>query len=128
MEMDDAREESIIPDPVNAPTAKLTAYVQELLAYPGFQVASIYSVVRIKKVTTDSGKGLTDALIFAALAKFPVGVRPDIITCTRRSLEQLRASRTATNATGAPAPTPTDVAGFPIYPTDAISNIETLAL
>jgi len=128
MEMGDAREESITPDPTNAPTARLTAYVQELLAYPGLQVGSLYSVVRIKKLTTDADKGLTDDLIYQALSKFPAGVVPDVILCTRRSLEQLRTSRTATNQTGAPAPLPTEVGGIPVKVTDAISNTETLAL
>jgi hypothetical protein len=46
------------------PTATpLTGYVQDLLARPGLQVGSIRSLVRIKKLTADSGKGLTDTLI-----------------------------------------------------------------
>jgi len=105
-----------------------TAYVQELLAWVGVQVGSIYSVGRIKKLTEDSGKGLTDARIYDLLAKFPTGKRPDVLFCTRRSLAQLRASRTATNPTGSPAPTPTEVDGIPIVPTDAILNTEALTL
>lgn len=104
-----------------------TAYVQELLARPGLQVANKYSIGRIKKLTTDSGKGLTDALIASLLTKFPVGRPPDLMLCSRRSLEQLRASRTATNATGAPAPTPTEAFGVPIVPTDSIVDTEKLA-
>ena len=83
---------------------------------------------RIKKLTADSGKGLTDALIYSALAKFPTGVRPDVMFCSRRSLHQLRNSRTATNQTGAPAPIPTEVEGIPIVPTDSLSDIEALTL
>lgn len=126
--MDDPRIETIL----GANNKKLTGYVQELLAYPGLQVGSLKSVVRIKKLTEDSGKGLTDALIYQALSKFPAGTQPDIILCSRRSLEQLRASRTATNQTGTPAPIPESIAGaggaIPIYPTDAIVDTETLAL
>lgn len=133
MEMDDAREESITPDPTNAPTARLTAYVQELLAYPGLQVGSIQSIVRIKKLTTDSGKGLTDALINAALEKFPAGTQPDVILGTRRSRGQLRDSRTATTVTGQDAAPITTIPGLnggniPFLATDAISNVETLTL
>jgi hypothetical protein len=106
----------------------LTAYVQELLARPGLQVGSVNSIGRIKKLTEDSGKGLTDALIAQLLAKFPVGMMPDVLLCSRRSLQQLQRSRTATNATGAPAPFPTESFGIPIRPTDSISNTETLAL
>ena len=40
-----------------------TAYVQELLAYPGLQIGNKFAVGRIKKLTADSGKGLTDGLI-----------------------------------------------------------------
>jgi hypothetical protein len=105
-----------------------TAYVQEILARPGLQVGSKYSIGRIKKLTADSGKGLTDARIGALLATFPVGRRPDVLLCSRRSLEQLRASRTATNATGAPAPMPTEAYGIPLAATDAILDTEALTL
>jgi hypothetical protein len=128
MAMSDPRIETITPDPTNNPTKKMDGYVQTLLAYPGLQVASRYSAVRIKKITEDAGKGLTDELIYEALAKFPAGIVPDVMLMTRRSREQLRASRTAVNATGAPAPTPTEVGGIPISVTDAISNVETLTL
>jgi hypothetical protein len=47
---------------------------------------------------------------------------------TRRSRGQLRNSRTATNATGAPAPMPTEVGGVPIEVTDSLSNVEALTL
>lgn len=102
------------------------AYVQSMLARPGLKVSSIYSVGRIKKLTEDSGKGLTDARIAALLAKFPVGKAPTHLFCNRRSLEQLRASRTATNATGAPAPIPTEAFGIPLLVTDSIVSTEAL--
>ena len=103
------------------------AYVQSMLARPGLKVSSVRSVGRIKKLTEDSGKGLTDARIAALLSKFPVGRGPDYLFCNRRSLEQLRASRTATNATGAPAPIPTEAFGVPILATDSITSTEALA-
>jgi hypothetical protein len=99
-----------------------------MLAYVGVQVGSINSVARIKKVTEDSTKTLTDKLIYQALAKFPEGIRPDAIFMTRRSREQLRASRTATTTTGAPAPIPQDVEGIPIVATSALTNTEALTL
>lgn len=105
-----------------------TAYVQEMLARPGLQVGNKWAIGRIKKLTADSGKGLTDTLIATLLSKFPVGRGPDILLCSRRSLQQLRASRTATNATGAPAPFPTEAFGVPLVPTDAITDTEALAL
>lgn len=104
-----------------------TAYIQEILSYVGVQVGSTNSIARIKNLTAQAGKGLTDSLIFDALETFPSGVRPDAIFMSRRSRGQLRKSRTATNATGAPAPIPTEVDGIPVYATDAILNTEAIA-
>jgi hypothetical protein len=111
----------------NDSTKRLTVYQTGLTAWMGLQVGSLRSIVRIKKITADSTKTLTDAMMAAALAKFPVGTRPDVIFMSRRSLAQLQASRTAINATGAPAPTPTEYMGIPIQPTDSIVNTEKLA-
>lgn len=105
-----------------------TAYVQEILAYPGLQVGSLRSIGRVKKLTEDSGKGLTDGVLAKLIEKFEVGVIPDMLLLTRRSLRQLRDSRTATNPTGAPAPFPTEAFGIPIQITDAILNTESLSL
>jgi len=124
--VDDVRIESIV-DP-NDSTKRFTAYVQELLAWAGLQVKSRNCIGRIKKLTADSTKGLTDARLGALVALFPTGWRPDAFFASRRSLEQLRASRTATNATGAEAPTPTSFEGIPIIPTDSILNTESLSL
>lgn len=69
---------------------------------------------------------LTDALIYTGLSTFPAARPPNYIFMNRRSLSQLRAARTATNATGAPAPYPTEVEGIPIVVTDGILNTETI--
>jgi hypothetical protein len=103
-------------------------YVQSLLARPGLQVGSKYSIGRIKKLTADSGKGLTDDLISDLLSLFPAGMKPDVLVMSRRSLKQLQQSRTATNPTGAPAPFPQDAFGVPISLTDAIVDTEALTL
>jgi len=109
-----------------------TGYRQELYLRPGLQVGSIYSVCRIKKLTEDSGKGLTDALIDKAMEKFPAGRPPTACYMTRRSRRQWKNSRTATTPTGAPAPWPDTIDGpegqIPVYTTDSISNVETLTL
>lgn len=105
----------------------LTNYHQELLAWVGLKLGSLHSAVRIKNLTVDANKGLTDKLLADALMKFPVGVKPDVILMSRRSLGQLRNSRTATNATGAPAPFPTDYEGIPIEPSDSIKDTEAIA-
>jgi len=124
-EMDDPRVESVLD---SGGINKFTAYVQELLSYPGLQIGSVDCVGRIKKLTTESGKGLTDILIAKLLARFRVGVVPDVLLMSRRSHAQLQSSRTATNPTGAPAPFPSEAFGIPIAVTEAISDVETLAL
>lgn len=115
-------------DAEDADGNKFTAYHQELLAYPGVQVGSIRAVGRIKKITEDVGKTLTDAMIADLLSKFEAGVVPDRLFMNRRSLKQLRASRTATNPTGSPAPFPTESFGIPIEVTDGILSTEALTL
>lgn len=117
-----------IRDVLDAGGNPYEAYVQTMNAYPGLALHSLRSAVRIKKLTEDSGKGLTDDLLADAMALFEVGIKPDLILMTRRSLKQLKKSRTATNPTGAPAPTPTDYEGTPIFATDAILNTESLSL
>ena len=51
---------------------------------------------------------------------------PDHLFMTKRSQRQLQDSRTATNATGAPAPLPDFVCGnVPVEVTDSIISTET---
>lgn len=96
-----------------------------LLFWIGLQVVNKNSMGQIKNLTEESGKGLDDAKLYQLLSKFPAGVVPDAIYLTRRSLEQLRISRTATNTTGEPAPTPTKTGnGIPLIPTDNIVDTE----
>lgn len=107
---------------------RFDAYIESILAYPGLQVGNKYSVARIKDLTADSGKGLTDDLLAQLVDLFPTSVgEPDVIFMTRRSRSQWRNSRTATNTTGAPAPLPTNYEGIPVLVTDAITNTETLS-
>jgi len=117
-------------DPAAA-TKFFEAYVQSMTARIGLQVGSLQDVCRIADCTADSTKGLTDALISQALAKFPAGRGPNAIFMSLRSLAQLQASRTATTPTGQPAPFPDAITGIAqeritIYATDSISNTETL--
>lgn len=117
----------LVNDP-NDSTKQLLVVFQELLAWVGLQVKHKYACGRIKKLTTDSGKGLTDDLIADLLSKAPVGFFPDALFMSRRSRKQLQDSRTATNSTGAPAPFPTESFGVPIIVTDSILDTETLTL
>lgn len=135
MEPSDVRKETLRDSDGNP----FTGYVQEMLAYPGLQVASQRCVVRIKNLTADAGKGLTDALVAAALALFPVGWAPDLMLMSRRSRSQLQASRSVnvTIFTGKDKPggnventaaLPTESQGIPIQTTDAIRDNEPLTL
>ena len=121
-----------VVDPADG-TKKFMKYITTFTAYPAFQVQSLLSVVRIKKLTADSGKTLTDDLINQALAKFPAGKGPNHIFMTQRSNYQLQKSRTATNPTGQPAPWPNSIMGvdgttIPIHVTEALTNTESLTL
>lgn len=102
------------------------AYVTAIMAWLGLQIGSIHSVARIVNLTEDADKGLTDDLVYDAFSVFPSSRQPNLIVGNRRSLKQLRKSRTATNKTGAPAPLPTEVEGVPIISTDSIANDEAL--
>lgn len=104
-----------------------TRYVQEMLAWVGIQVMNKWSVGRIKNLTTQSGKGLTDSLLSQLLETFPTGHLPDLFITTRRGVGQLQRSRTATNATGAEAPRPTSYEGIPIIASEALVNTEAIS-
>lgn len=123
---------------VGGVTGEVTAWKNSLEGYIGAAFYSKFAVGRIKKLTADTGKGLTDTLLAQLLAAFPVGVRPTHLFMSRRSRQQLQISRTVTlqgNASGNPkgsqgniAPTPTEYDGVPIVPTDSITNVEALTL
>lgn len=112
---------------------KIEAYISELSSYLGLQIAHAASVLRICNLTTDSGKGLTDAVIANAKSLLPAGFTPDICFMSKRSRLQLQTSRTVTlNGQGTTrpnqgliAPTPaTDADGVPIVVTDSILSTD----
>jgi hypothetical protein len=117
---------------------ELEAWKNALNGYVGVQWCHKYAVGRIKKITTDSGKGATDALIGSWLSQFPVGMRPDVMFMSRRSAYQLQSSRSATSITNSGAkgnngmdvwaPEPVSSNGIPIVVTDSILDTETLTL
>lgn len=135
MELSEFRIESLSDSDGN----KGPGEVADLASWIGLQQASKHSVVRIKNLTADSGKGLTDALLASAMDLAPAGWMPDAIFMSRRSRTQLRAARSAVTAlrgdgkTGtlgggaAYVPTPTDFEGIPIIATDSILNTEPIA-
>lgn len=95
-------------------------------AWLGVQVGGAYSVGRIANLTAQAGKTLNDGLISQLISKFPADAPPTHLVMNRRSLQQLQAARTATNATGAPAPFPSESFNIPIVVTDSISSTETI--
>lgn len=103
---------------------KFPGYVADLTTWIGLQCVNKNSAVRIKNVGAAKDTTMNDDLAFEALSKFPVGVKPDFCFLNRRSLEQLRKSRTnVTSPTGVPT-IPDNVAGIPIVVTDSLVNTE----
>jgi hypothetical protein len=105
-------------------TGTYPAYYTPITAWMALQIPSTYDVARICNLDASSNS-LTDDLIAAAIALFPVGRRPNLIAMNRRSWKQLQNSRTATTPTGAPAPFPSESHEVPIVVTDAILSTET---
>jgi hypothetical protein len=133
MQLSDVMTETLL----DSNSKKFVGYTQNLLAYPGLAIHSTQSVARIRNLTADTGKGLTDALIADALATFQVGRGPQAIFVNRRSLSQLQKSRSVTifsGSGGKPSgsvenigPVPTEAFGIPIYVTDSITSTESVA-
>lgn len=97
-------------------------YYTPISGWLSMQLGSAYSIARI--VNIDATKPLTDDLIYEAHSKFPAGRKPNLCVMNGNGRNLLRKSRTATNATGAPAPIPEEVAGMTIVETDAIVSTE----
>jgi hypothetical protein len=109
------------------------SFVADMSAWVGLQVGNIYSVGRIKNLTAETGKGLTDKLVAQLLKTMPIGNRPDVLFMGRDAAFQLQSSRSSTvNATGNKqsdgrevwAPYPTESNGIPIVVTDSLTGTE----
>jgi hypothetical protein len=96
--------------------------------YIGCQWSNPLALGRIKKLTADTGKGLTDILLAQLYGKFKAALTPDAFVMSKRSLMQLQSSRTTYNPLGLPAPIPGEAFGIPIIVTDSILNTEALTL
>lgn len=112
-----------------------TGYVAELGAWVGLQCVNPFAVGRICNLTTETNKGLTDALLADLLARYPVGFQPDAWYMTRQSRLQLQKNRAVVlqgngksggvgSEAGLVAPVPTEAFGIPIIVTDSIVNTE----
>ena len=121
VEVDEVRKDSA----VDGSGDKYSTYRQDVDGYLGFQLGNVYTVGRIANLNEDTdSKTLTDDLISDLLSLFPAGRGPSFLAMNRESVKQLQQSRTATNATGAPAPFPTEAFGVPIIVTDQIISTE----
>ncbi len=127
LEVSDVRIESVLD---SGGTNSFTAYVQELLAYPGLQVGNRFCVGRVGEIdnSVSGSESLTDVMLASLWAQFTTAFKPDMIFMNRRSQAQLQANRTATTTTGTPAPFPTTWENVPIHVTDSISNTEVVDL
>lgn len=118
--------ETTVQRAAGSSTGFFPGYFTPITAWMGLQVGSAYSVARLASLTADAGADCDDDKLAQILELFPASRGPDYFVMNRRSLRQLQASRTATNATGAPAPFPTEAFGVPIVVTDQISSTEAL--
>ena len=118
--------ETVVQQIDGSSSGTLPGYYTPIVTHLGLAIGSAFSVGRIANCTEDANDGLTDDKIYANLELFPAGRQPNLIAMGRRSLRQLRDSRTATNSTGAPAPRPTEVDGIPIVVTDGIDAVEAI--
>ena len=105
-------------------TGFFPAYYHHITGWAGLKVGSTYSVGRLANIDQVATHTLDDDMLSSLLALFPIGREPDYFLMSRRSRKQLQQSRTATNATGAPAPIPLEAFGVPIIASDAVLNTE----
>ena len=106
-------------------TGHFNAWSVDIASYYAWQWGGNFSVSRIANVETGASL-LNDDLIARAINLHPANRRPTLIAMNRDAERQLRESRTATNATGAPAPFATEAFGIPIVVTDQIPGDETV--
>lgn len=118
--------ESVVTRLEGATTGFYPAYFTPVSGWLGLQIGSAYSVGRICNLTAENDHTLTDDMIAELLALFPAARQPNLLVMSRRSRKQLQQSRTATNATGAPAPIPEEAFGIPIIVTDGMPNTQTI--
>jgi hypothetical protein len=107
---------------IDGATGRYPVYATPIFAWLGMQIGGARSVGRLCNV--DATATLDDDGISDLLSLFPAGRGPNLLVMNRTSLKQLQQSRTATNATGAPSPFPTESFGVPIIVTDAITSTE----
>ena len=104
--------------------AGYNAYNANLGGWYATQFGSKYSLGRIANLDGTATNTLEDDLLSEAISKFPAARGPSFLVMDRTLNQELQASRTATNPTGAPAPFPTEAHGIPIVLTDQLGVSE----
>lgn len=99
-------------------------YAQDVSAWVGLQIPTTSFIARACNIT--EAKPATDSTIAKLLQLFPAARKPNALFMSAKTLEQIRAARTATNETGREAPYPTEIFGVPIYVSEAIVDTETI--
>lgn len=105
-------------------TGHYPAYYTPASMYIGLQMGGKYSIGRLANCEDAANDDLTDDKLAQLRNLFPAGRKPQYFVANGTRLEALRASRTATNATGAPAPVVTESFGMIAVETDALINTE----
>ena len=107
-------------------TGHYGAWFVDISSWYAIQDGGKLSAARIANVDSAATTPVvTDDLIAREYAKFPAGRKPNLLVMNRAADAQLRESRTATNATGAPAGFVESVYGMTVVVTDGITNAET---
>ena len=102
----------------------LKAYQAGLTFYPGLALENAYAVGAIKNI--DSSHKCDDADVADLLEKMEEnGIVPDVLYMHPIAKSYIQIARTATTATGTPAPIPTESHGIPIMSTLSIKKTET---
>lgn len=112
--------DSVVTRLAGSSTGWYPGYFTPISGWLGLQIGSAYSIGRIANLDFDHT--LDDDMISDLLSKFPAGREPNLLVMNRTARKQLQQSRTATNATGAPAPFPVESFNVPIVTTEAILN------
>lgn len=118
--------ETVVQDFVDGSGLHYPAYYTPGCLWLAIQIGSKFSIGRVVNLTEDADSTLTDDMLYDLVSQFPTGRGPNLFLGSRRSLRQLRESRTATNGTGAPAPWPTAVDGIPIMTSEAVGDTDAL--
>ncbi|GAB5404304.1 MAG: hypothetical protein Aurels2KO_25350 [Aureliella sp.] len=103
---------------------KRNCLVQAIEGWMGLAIESSKAIARLVNLNDGANK-LTDDLLSSLFEKFDENNPPTHIVMNKRSRRQLQQSRTATNATGAPAPWPDSWEGIPIISAKSIPTYTT---